>query len=228
MEGRFVAYYRVSTDKQGKSGLGLEAQKEKIMRYLNGGGWELVGEYTEIESGGKDDRPQLAKAISDCRLKGARLLVAKLDRLSRDLGFIVALQKSDIEFTVAEMPDATEKTINIYATMGQHERKVISQRTKDALAAAKALGKKLGSPLIVPGISQIPGSGDTTNARQVHVEKSSAFGQAIMGKIHQAREESCSSMRQIAEWLNKDKCLTRRGKEWSGAGVHQLIKRIEQ
>lgn len=233
MDGRFVIYYRVSTDKQGKSGLGLEAQKETVMRYLNGGVHEIVGEHTEIESGGKDNRPELEKALRDCRLKGARLIVAKLDRLSRDLGFITALQKSEVKFTVAEMPDATELTIHIYAAMAQHERKLISQRTKDALARAKANGKKLGNPCLQRG-ERIPGSGIPSYANDGRIESADNFAveitKVIREMISQRKETEGSSgmsLRDIAECLNNAGYRTARNGQWHATSVKRILERAK-
>ncbi len=224
MKGRFVVYYRVSTDKQGKSGLGLEAQETTVMHHLNGGDHEIVGEYTEVESGSKDNRPELMKAIRDCRLKNARLIVAKLDRLSRDLGFITTLQKSGIKFTIAEMPDATELTIHIYAAMAQHERKLISQRTKDALARAKANGKQLGNPCLQRG-ERIPGSGIPDNANAVRVSKADAFAKEIYGVIREMGDAKGRSLREIAEGLNKAGYRTARGGEWHANSVKRILER---
>ena len=221
MEGRFITYYRVSTAKQGRSGLGLEAQRETVMRYLNGGSWEVLSEYTEIESGKKDDRPELTRAIRDCRLKSARLLVAKLDRLSRDLHFITSLQKAGVPFVIAEMPDATELTVHIYAAMAEHERKIISQRTKAALQAAKDRGKKLGNPCLQRG-ERIPGSGAPNNANQARIEKADDFAQQIAGII---REMGGGSLREIAEGLNNFGYRTARGKEWQATSVKRVLER---
>jgi len=220
MEGRFVTYYRVSTKRQGQSGLGLEAQKETVLRYLNGGSWEVLGEYVEIESGGKDDRPELAKAIRDCRLKGARLLVAKLDRLSRDLHFITSLQKAGVPFTIAELPDATELTIHIYAAMAEHERKLISQRTKAALAPLKGKGK-LGNPCLRRG-ERIPGSGAPDNANAARIEKADDFAKQIAQII---KEMGGGSLRKIAANLNSAGYRTPRGKEWQAASVKRALER---
>src|SRR5215203_4343370 len=147
-QGRFVTYLRVSTDKQGKSGLGLDAQRKAVEDFLNGGRWELIDEFVEVESGKRDDRPKLAEAMARCRLHKATLVIAKLDRLSRDAHFLLGLQKelqrSGLRFVAADMPEANELTVGIMAVVAQAERKAISQRTKDALAAAKARGKKLG------------------------------------------------------------------------------------
>ncbi|GJD52700.1 hypothetical protein OPKNFCMD_5466 [Methylobacterium crusticola] len=142
--GNFVTYARVSTAKQGRSGLGLEAQREAVERYLNGGKWKVVGEFVEVESGKRADRPELAKAIAACRLYGARLIVAKLDRLSRDPGFLRDLERSGIDFVAADMPDANKLTVGIMALVAEQEREAISARTKAALQAAKARGKVLG------------------------------------------------------------------------------------
>jgi len=222
MKGRFVIYYRVSTDKQGRSGLGLEAQKATVMNYLNGGKYEIVDEYTEVESGGKDDRPELEKALRYCRLKGARLIVAKLDRLSRDLGFITTLQKAGVKFTVAEMPDATELTIHIYASMAQHERKLISQRTKDALAMAKAKGVLLGNPCLRRG-ERIPGGGAPANANAARVSKADAFALEIAGII---QELGGRSLREIADGLNNAGYRTPRGMEWHATSVKRVMERV--
>src|ERR1700687_3024090 len=143
---RFVAYYRVSTDRQGRSGLGLEAQQASVRNYLNGGDWELIGEFTEIESGKHADRPELVKALEVCRRQKARLVIAKLDRLSRNLAFIATLMDSGVEFVAVDNPHANKLTIHILAAVAQHERDIISARTSAALKAAKARGKRLGNP----------------------------------------------------------------------------------
>src|SRR6516162_8861224 len=144
--GKFVSYLRVSTDRQGRSGLGLEAQRKAVEDYLNGGNWELLAEFVEIETGKKDDRTKLRKALHRCKVTGATLVIAKLDRLSRNFAFIAALQDSGAKFVAADMPEANETMIQFMAVIAQHERKAISARTKAALAAAKARGQKLGNP----------------------------------------------------------------------------------
>ena len=143
-QGKFVAYYRVSTAKQGRSGLGLEAQQEAVRSYLNGGSWQLVAEVVEVESGKRNDRPKLAEALRLCRLHGATLIIAKLDRLARNVAFISNLMESGVEFTAVDFPQANRLTVHILAAVAEHEAKAISTRTKDALAAAKARGKRLG------------------------------------------------------------------------------------
>src|SRR3954447_16722721 len=143
-KGAFVAYYRVSTERQGRPGLGLDAQRKAVEDFLNGGNWRLVAEFKEIESGKHSDRPALAKAFRACRLHGAKLVIAKLDRLSRDAHFLLGLEKAGVDFVAADMPTANRLTVGIMAMVADEERRLISKRTKGALAAAKKRGVKLG------------------------------------------------------------------------------------
>jgi DNA invertase Pin-like site-specific DNA recombinase len=131
--GRYVAYYRVSTARQGRSGLGLEAQRQAVGEHLNGGNWKLVGEYTEVESGKRSDRPKLAEALKACRLQGAKLIIAKLDRLACNVAFISNLMESKVEFEAVDFPQANRLTIHIMAAIAEHEAKMISDRTRAAL-----------------------------------------------------------------------------------------------
>src|SRR5947199_9156003 len=140
--GKFVSYLRVSTDRQGKSGLGLEAQRKAVLDYLDGGRWELVAEFTEVESGKRSDRPELVKALSACKRHKAKLVIAKLDRLSRNLAFIATLMDSGVEFIAVDNPHANKLTVHIFAAVAQHEREIISARTSAALKAAKARGMR--------------------------------------------------------------------------------------
>jgi DNA invertase Pin-like site-specific DNA recombinase len=144
--GKFVAYFRVSTDKQEKSGLGLDAQRKAVEDYLNGGTWSLVGKFTEVESGKRNQRPELEKALAVCKRNRAKLVIAKIDRLSRNLAFIATLMDSGVEFVAVDNPHANKLTVHILAAVAQHEREMIAQRTKDALQAAKARGVVLGNP----------------------------------------------------------------------------------
>jgi DNA invertase Pin-like site-specific DNA recombinase len=146
MNGNFVAYYRVSTDHQGLDGNGIAAQRKAVEDYLNGGRWKLVAEFTEVESGKKSDRPQLAKALAACKRHKAKLVIAKLDRLSRNVHFISGLIKRKVDFVACDMPSANAFMINIYAAVAQEERRMISERTKAGLAAAKERGVRLGNP----------------------------------------------------------------------------------
>src|SRR3954468_5314792 len=149
--GRFVSYLRVSTDKQGRSGLGLEAQRTAVAGFLNGGRWELVAEFVEIETGKRADRPVLAQALATCRLHRAVLVIAKLDRLARDAHFLLGLEKAGVEFVAADMPHANRLTVGIMALVAEEEARATSARTKAALAAAKARGVRLGNPRLLPG-----------------------------------------------------------------------------
>jgi DNA invertase Pin-like site-specific DNA recombinase len=141
----FISYLRVSTDKQGITGLGMEAQRESVLRYVSTRG-RLLAEFVEVESGRKENRPQLRAALEECRKRRAVLLIARLDRLARNVAFIANLMNSDVEFVAVDMPQANRLTIHILAAVAEHEREMISQRTKAALAAAKARGTKLGNP----------------------------------------------------------------------------------
>jgi DNA invertase Pin-like site-specific DNA recombinase len=141
----FIAYYRVSTDRQGQSGLGLDAQRAAVAAFVAGRG-DLVGEFTEVESGRRSDRPELHRALDLCREKRAVLVIAKLDRLARSVAFISNPMESGVEFVAVDMPQANRLTLHIPAAVAEHDREMISQRTKAALAAAKARGTKLGNP----------------------------------------------------------------------------------
>ncbi|WP_149135635.1 recombinase family protein [Cupriavidus campinensis] len=147
--GKFVTYYRVSTQKQGQSGLGIEAQRNLVQAYLNGGAWEVLGEYTEVETGKGADaltkRPKLAEALALCKKQGATLVIAKLDRLARNVHFISGLLETGVDFVAADMPQANKVMIQMHAVMSEWERDQISARTKAALAAAKARGVRLGT-----------------------------------------------------------------------------------
>ncbi|NML92016.1 recombinase family protein [Sphingobium sp. TB-6] len=143
---RVVSYLRVSTARQGASGLGLDAQRAAVTAYISAGGHTLATEYVEVESGTKAGRPQLIAALAECRLHKTTLLIAKLDRLARNVAFIANLMDGGVDFVACDMPQANRLTLHLLAAIAEHEREMISQRTKAALAAAKVRGVRLGNP----------------------------------------------------------------------------------
>lgn len=218
--GKFVSYLRVSTERQGASGLGMEAQRKAVDDYLNGGRWSLVAEYVEVESGGNDDRPKLAEALARCRLHNATLVIAKLDRLSRDAHFLLGLKKAGVGFVCADMPEANELTIGVLAVVAQHERKMISARTKAALAAAKASGKQLGGDRgNLADVSDVGRSNSITTRRALAARRNTD----IAPIINQIRTTGASTLRQIAAELNERGIPCARGGSWTGAQVKRVV-----
>jgi DNA invertase Pin-like site-specific DNA recombinase len=188
---RWIAYYRVSTDKQGRSGLGLEAQQAAVAAYLACTGGTVADSFTEVESGGKDDRPQLAKALEACRRQKLPLLIAKLDRLARSVFVISGLMRSKVEFCACDMPDANSFTLHIFAAMAEQESKMISERTKAAMKAAKARGVRLGAPEVALGL-----------ARRQSVAATDRFAEGVWPVIEALREEGLN-LSAVAEELNE-------------------------
>jgi DNA invertase Pin-like site-specific DNA recombinase len=213
--GKFVAYFRVSTDRQGKSGLGLDAQREAVMSYLNGGRWTLVGEFTEVESGKRDDnRPQLVAAIAACKRQKAKLVIAKLDRLSRNLAFIATLMESGVEFVAADNPHANKLTIHILAAVAQHEREMISERTRAALQAAKARGKVLGNPNLAEA-AKLGRAALQSNTRR--------FAANVRPIIDEIMRAGATSANAIAAKLNERNVRTARGGTWTHVQVGAIL-----
>lgn len=215
---RFIAYYRVSTDKQGKSGLGLEAQQQAVRQYLNGGAWELVGEFTEIESGKRDDRPQLAAALAACRKHKATLVIAKLDRLARNVAFIANLMEAGTDFIAVDMPEANKLVLHIMAAMAQHEREAISARTKAALAAAKARGQKLGG---FRGVAV-----DQAKGTQAASQRAREWAQGEIGQEIADMKARGWGLWEIAHHLNDLGVKTRRGGEWQAITVRRVLEKM--
>ena len=214
--GKFVVYYRVSTDQQGKSGLGLEAQQAAVRDYLNGGSWQLVAEHVEIETGKRDDRPELVKALETCRKHRARLVIAKLDRLSRNLAFIATLMDSGVEFVAVDNPHANKLTVHILAAVAEHEREMISERTKAALQAARARGTRLGNP-------RLPEAA----ARGTAALQASAAGRAanVLPVIRELQQAGITSHNRIAAALNDRGVRTARGGRWTHVQVGNVLAR---
>lgn len=219
--GKFVAYYRVSTQRQGRSGLGLDAQRSAVRDYLNGGEWTLVSEFTEIESGKLNERPELAKALAACRIHGATLVIAKLDRLSRDAHFLIGLSKGGVEFTATDMPNANRLTVGIMALVAQQEREAISSRTKAALAAAKARGTRLGRPENLS--NRLGGVSQSADIRR---ENSRKFSADIAPVLEEATKAGAMSLRSIAAWLNTSGVPARLGGNWSANQVRRILTRL--
>ena len=213
---KIVTYSRVSTDKQGRSGLGLEAQEETIARYCEQHGSERVADFVEVESGKKNHRPQLQKAIRAAKQHKAKLLVAKLDRLSRNAAFLLQLRDSNIEFVAADNPEANNLTIGILAVVAENEREMTSQRTKAALAAAKARGVKLGNPLGVAAFGDKVGSKFTIRRANERAEK-------LRYWIDQTQ---CMTYKAAADFLNENDVPTARGGIWHASSVRLVKERL--
>src|SRR5215210_7079288 len=220
-EGKFVAYYRVSTDRQGRSGLGLEAQRKAVEDYLNGGNWRLAAEVVEIESGRRNDRPKLAEALRLCRLHGSVLIIAKLDRLARNVAFISNLMESGVEFTAVDFPQANRLTVHILAAVAEHEREMISQRTKAALVAAKARGTRLGGDR---GNLRAVGDKGREISRAVRISKAQARTADLAPIIAEIRASGATSLGRIAKALNERGICTPRGSDWQPVQVRRVLE----
>jgi DNA invertase Pin-like site-specific DNA recombinase len=214
--GKWVSYLRVSTDRQGKSGLGLEAQRAAVDNYLNGGQWTLAAEYVEVERGKRNDRPQLVAALAACKKLKAKLVVAKLDRLSRNLAFLAKLIDSGVTFVAADMPHANKMTLQVLAVFAEHEREAISARTKAALLAAKARGVKLGGPKL----AEARRSGWASN--KASADRFAANTKPI---IDQIKASGVTSLRAIVRALNARGVATARGRQWTPVQVSNVLRR---
>lgn len=213
---RYVSYLRVSTDKQGRDGYGVDAQREAVTGYLNGGKWELLKEFVEVESGRKKDRPELAAALEHCKLTKATLIVAKLDRLARNVAFVSSLMESGVDFVAVDFPEANRLTIHILAAVAEHEAGMISARTKVALAAAKARGVKLGNPNLTDEARKL--------GRTARAAKSDEFAHRIRPIIEGLKMQGMG-LRETARELNRQGIRTPRGKDWSAAAVKNALAR---
>ena len=219
--GGLVTYLRVSTSQQGKSGLGIEAQREALARFAQAEGLDIVAEHLEVETGKGSDaldrRPQLKAALAQARRHRCPVAVAKLDRLSRDVHFISGLMAQRVPFLVAELgADVDPFMIHIYAALAEKERALISQRTKAALAAAKARGVRLGNPSIAKaqaaGVDRVKTEADR-------------FAANVMPVIREAQRAGASSLRAIADVLNARGVRTARGGKWAATQVRDILRR---
>jgi DNA invertase Pin-like site-specific DNA recombinase len=219
----FITYLRVSTDRQGKSGLGLEAQRVAVVDHVAGKGW-IAAEFVEIESGKKNDRPQLARAMAEAKRVGAVLLIAKLDRLARNVAFIANLLESGVEIAAADMPEANRFLLHVMAAVAEHEAQAISDRTRAALAAAKARGVALGwsMPARADEQRQASRKGASRNARIADQHAAN-----VLPVIRQIAAGG-ASLRQIANELNARGAKTARGGLWYAATVRNLMAREKE
>ena len=207
-----VSYLRVSTGKQGRSGLGIEAQRASIKRLLDEKNIELVKEFLDVESGSRDGRKGLAEAISYAKKTGALLVIAKLDRVSRRVSFIAALMESGIKFAVADLPNATVFQLHIYSALAQEEKRLISERTKAALQAAKSRGIVLGKT----GVLLAKRNKDIANN----------FASSIKDKLLELRNEGLT-LKEIAEELNKQGIKSFTGGKWHPTSVNRAFYRVQ-
>lgn len=217
---QYVSYLRVSTKRQGESGLGIEAQNTAVNNFL-GLEDQLLAEYRETESGKKDERPMLMKAIEQCKQTGATLLIARLDRLSRNAAFIFTLRNANIQFKCIDVPEASHLTIGILAVLAEDERIRISQRTHLALKELKAKGVQLGKPKNLT---------DYSRQRSIEVRQQDALdnenNRRATALITSMRSESISYQK-IAEKLNTSGFRTRNGKQFTAIGVKRLYDRYQ-
>lgn len=221
---KFVAYERVSTARQGRSGLGLEAQRKAIDAFTAERTATVLARFTEVESGGRDDRPELDSALNLARLTGATLVIAKLDRLSRNAAFLLTLQSSGVRFVACDMPEANDLTVGIMALVAQQEREAISRRTKEALAAAKARGVKLGNPNGAAALRRA-GKGGAALWETVS-QNADAHAAALAPVIGAIRAEGYTTLCAIAHELTARGIMTRRGGRWHVSTVRNLLARI--
>lgn len=241
--GKAVAYYRVSTEGQGRSGLGLDAQRHAVLRLCEAKGWQVIKPFKEVESGKRNDRPELEAALAHCRQTGAKLVVAKLDRLSRNAAFTLQLRDSGVDFICADNPDVNRLTIGILALVAEQEREAISQRTKDALAAAKArataegvgikadgtpwkAGARLGNPNGAAAFRRA--AKGNAASREAATANADAFAEGLRGVIADIRSAGVTSMQRIADELNRRHMRTPRNGQWSAGNVHRLLARLDR
>lgn len=222
---KLIAYHRVSTAKQGQSGLGLDAQAAAIRSYAERARGQVLATFTEIESGKANDRPELAKALHLARVTGGTLVIAKLDRLSRNAAFLLTLRDSGVRFVAADIPDANELTVGVMALIAQHEREAIAKRTREALQAAKARGRVLGNPNGAEALRKA-GKGNRAGV-QAAVAKADIHAVNLAPVVAAMRSEGLSSLGELAEALNERGMLTPRGGRWHKSSVRNLLSRIE-
>lgn len=213
MKNTFVSYLRVSTTKQGITGLGMDAQRNAVTNFINNGNAKLIAEFAEVESGKRKDRPELDKAIALCRRSKATLVIAKLDRLARNAAFTLALRDSGIDFVAVDMPSADKFTIGLFALLAEKERDMISERTRAGLAAAKRRGVRLGNPKL-----------DKVRAKAIagNQARAQAFAAKLAPVIAEIRKAGVVTLRGIAQCLNARGFRTALGKEFTRQAVARI------
>jgi DNA invertase Pin-like site-specific DNA recombinase len=211
MMPEYISYLRVSTQRQGRSGLGIEAQRMAVQQYLAQNGGTLLQEFVEVESGSAKARPLLVQSISLCRQAKAVLLIAKLDRLARNVAFVASLMESGVEFVATDSPYANRLMIHILAAFAEHERMLTSERTRAALAAAKSRGVCLG----------------VNGRRLANLNKRAAedYAMSLIQEVHEARQRGARTLADLAAQLNSMGLQTRKGARWGPSTVHRLLQR---
>jgi DNA invertase Pin-like site-specific DNA recombinase len=221
---KIIAYLRVSTAKQARSGLGREAQREAIEQFARERGAQCLATYTETESGKRDDRPELAKALHHAKGVGATLVIAKLDRLSRDAHFLTGLMKRGVDFVAADMPGVNNFTVTVLAAVAQQEREAISRRTREALAAAKRRGTRLGNPNGARALRKArKGNGASLAAIKARAD---AHAHDLGPVLEGLKSKGVTSLGGIADGLNSGGWLTPRGGRWHKSSVRNLLHRL--
>lgn len=225
-QGKFVSYIRVSTARQGRSGLGLEAQRKAVEDFLNGNGWEIVGEFTEVESGKKNDRPELEKALGACRLHQATLVIAKIDRLARNQQFLMGLVDSGADVVFCDLPDIPPGAVGRFmlqqmAAVAELEAGLISERTKSALAQAKERGTVLGGFR-----GYIPTDADRRKAVEARQAQASERDPDLLPIVEELQGAGVTSLRGIASALNERSIPAPKGGTWFPNSVARLLARV--
>ncbi len=217
MKLRFVSYYRVSTDKQGLDGNGMEAQRQAVSRYLTSLDCELLGSFEEVESGANNERPQLQAALALAKARKAILVIAKLDRISRCASFLLQLQDSGVDFVACDMPNADKFTVGILALVAQRERELISQRTRAGLAIAKQRGVTLGNPNASAALKK---------AQAVIQDRKKCFAASAITSIREIQSTGISSLNRIADCMNKRGEKTSRGGRWTATAIKRVLSAV--
>lgn len=216
-----VSYLRVSTARQGRSGLGLEAQRQAVLEFL-GNRTRLLEEFVEVESGRKDARPQLERALALCRLRKAVLVVAKLDRLARDAHFLLGLDRAGVEFACCDIPGATRLTVGIMAMVAEEEARMISARTKAALAAAKRRGVRLGRPNLTDPARRLGTAASIERRRADALQRAADLAPTV----RELQQGGAQSLQALADGLNERGLTASRGGPWRPTQVSRLLARI--